>query len=83
MKKQSNEELNILSKYELNFKQAANGYIRGIYTKDLEVLIPIANKYKITLSNKSCGSCVLGFMKSLGKVYDKLKETKKTKQTNG
>lgn len=64
------EEYKILSNYTTNFKQAQGGYIRGIYSKDIDILAPIYKKIGYSLGNKSCGGCIINMLKQLGKEYE-------------
>lgn len=64
-------EINILTEYEPHLKRAQNGYVRGIYTTDLNRLEPIYNKLGFRLENRSCSTCVLGMLQNLAKIYFK------------
>lgn len=62
-------EISTLEKYETHMKRARDGYVRGIYTTDLNVLEPIYNKLGHRLENRSCATCVLAMLKTLANQY--------------
>lgn len=62
-------EINTLKEYEPHFKRALDGYVRGIYTTDLNRLEPIYNKLGLQLENRNCSTCVLGMMQYLAKIH--------------
>ena len=67
------EQLNILSKYESNFKTALeHNYTKNIPSRELDVLQKI---YEEHINNtyhfcKHCATSILNFMKRLGKAYE-------------
>lgn len=69
-------DIELLKKYESWFNSAVYyDYIRAIWKSDLEVLIPIYEKWtgkKITVGD--CSKCKLDFMKKLGQLYFNNKE---------
>lgn len=72
--KLSKSEINTLKEYEIHFNRATDGYVRGIYTTDLNKLEPIYNKLGQQLENRNCSSCVLGMLTYLADVYTNLKK---------
>lgn len=60
----------ILSKYEIHLERAKNGYVRGLYSTDLDVLEPIYAKFGLHLENRHCSTCVLCMMKFLENKYN-------------
>ena len=90
MKELTKEQYEILKKYERNLKTAVySDYSRNMMTKDLKTILGIYDDVtEIPHSiSFSCGSCQLGLLKRIGKIYfqyeDKLKkeaeEAKKSK----
>ena len=76
MTKLSKQEIATLKEYDIHLKRANDGYVRGIYTTDLNRLEPIYNKLGQRLENRSCSTCVLGMLQYLANVYYTLSETK-------
>ena len=64
-------DYNTLKEYEQHLNRANNGYVRGIYTYDLNRLEPIYNKLGFRLENRNCSTCVLGMLQALAKKYFK------------
>ena len=69
-------------------KTAQAGYIRGLYSKDVETLSSVYSELGYKLSNRNCSSCILGMCKVLSNCYFEYKQsinlkpelkTKKTK----
>lgn len=60
----------ILSKYEIHLQRAKDGYVRGVYSTDLDVLEPIYAKFGLHLDNRHCSTCVLSMLKFLEKQYN-------------
>lgn len=58
-----------LKKYEIHLKRANDGYVRGIYSTDLDLLEPIYRKYGHQLENRHCSTCVLGMLNFLANKY--------------
>lgn len=71
----SKTEIKTLSRYEVHLKRAMDGYVKGIYTSDLNVLEPIYNKLGHQLENRHCATCVLGMMTLLANEYFNTKIT--------
>ena len=69
MKELSKTDNNTLKEYEVHLRRAKDGYVRGIYTTDLNRLEPIYNKLGQRLENRSCSTCVLGMLQYLAKIY--------------
>lgn len=69
--KLSKSDVNTLKEYEVHLKRAKDGYVRGIYTTDLNKLEPIYNKLGQRLENRSCSTCVLGMLNYLAEIYYK------------
>lgn len=67
--KLSKSEFNTLKEYEIHLKRAKDGYVRGIYTTDLNRLEPIYNKLGQQLENRNCSTCVLGMLTYLAEIY--------------
>ena len=67
--KLSKSDINTLKEYETHLKRAKDGYVRGIYTTDLNRLEPIYNKLGQQLENRSCSMCVLGMLTYLANIY--------------
>ena len=65
------KETDILKDYEVHLNRALDGYIRGIYTTDLNKIEPIYNRLGYRLENRSCANCVLGMLNHLAKIYFK------------
>lgn len=60
-----------LQQYEVHLKRALDGYVRGIYDHDLNILTPIYSKFGYQLDNRNCSTCVLGMIRFLAnKFYD-------------
>lgn len=85
----SENDYNILKKYETQLRTSQVGYIRGLYSQDVEILKEICDRYNIKLSNPNCSSCVLDAVKQLAKLYFEFEQmsilkpktvTKKTKK---
>lgn len=68
-KQLTKQDKTVLKDYEHHLKRAADGYVRGIYTTDLNRLEPIYNRLGERLENRSCATCVLGMLQYLAKVY--------------
>lgn len=60
-----------LKQYETHLQRARDGYVKGIYTSDINNLEPIYNKLGHHLENRHCSSCVLGMIKTLAEIYFK------------
>lgn len=74
MAKQSNskltkQDISTLKDYEIHLRRAKDGYVRGIYTTDLNRLEPIYNKLGQQLENRGCATCVLGMLLFLADEY--------------
>lgn len=67
--KLSKSDKAVLSRYEVHMQRAKNGYVRGIYSTDVDVLEPIYAKFGYHLENKHCSTCVLGMLKFLAEQY--------------
>lgn len=67
-------DFEILERYTSDFRNASNGFIRGIYHSDVILLLPIYKSIGYELSNPSCSDCVLTMFKRLGTYYEKNKE---------
>lgn len=65
------KETDILKDYEVHLNRALDGYVRGIYTTDLNKIEPIYNRLGYRLENRSCANCVLGMLNHLAKIYFK------------
>lgn len=65
----SKTDIKTLSQYEVHLKRATDGYVKGIYTSDLNNLEPIYNRLGHTLENRHCATCVLGMMTVLANAY--------------
>ena len=65
----SKNEFKTLSRYIIHLKRAKDGYVKGIYTSDLNMLEPIYNKLGHQLENRNCATCVLGMMTVLANIY--------------
>lgn len=68
-KQLTKQDKTVLKDYEQHLKRAADGYVRGIYTTDLNRLEPIYNRLGERLENRSCATCVLGMLQYLAKMY--------------
>ena len=60
----------ILKQYEVHLNRAKDGYVRGLYNVDLDVLEPIYAKFGMHLENRHCSTCVLGMLKFLENKYN-------------
>ena len=73
-----------LSKYEDRFYTAVfSDYIRNIGSRELTDLISIYNEITgnhLTISNPSCGACVLRVFRTIGKYYFDEKEKNQKKK---
>jgi hypothetical protein len=58
-----------LKRYERHLQNALDGYVRGIYETDLNVIEPLYNKFGFYLENRRCSTCVLGMLQFLGNKY--------------
>lgn len=63
-------DIKVLKEYEIHFKRAEDGYVRGIFPTDLDVLEPIYAKFGFHLDNRHCSTCVLGMLQFLNKKYN-------------
>jgi hypothetical protein len=63
-------DINTLKRYEIHLKRAKDGYVRGLYSVDLDVLEPIYAKFGMHLENRHCSTCVLGMLKFLENKYN-------------
>ena len=80
-----------LSKFEDRLYTAVfSDYVRNIGSRELTDLISTYNEITgnhLTISNPSCGACVLRVFRTIGKYYfdqkdaDQKSQTKKTKET--
>lgn len=64
-------DIKILKDYEIHLQRAKDGYVRGIYTTDLNKLEPIYNKLGHQLENRNCATCVLSMLTCLANEYNK------------
>lgn len=69
MTKLSKGDIKTLSQYEIHLKRAKDGYVKSIYTSDLNILEPIYNRLGHHLENRNCATCVLGMMTLLANEY--------------
>lgn len=60
----------ILKQYEVHLQRAKDGYVRGIYSTDLDILEPIYSKFGLHLENNHCSTCVLSMLKFLENKYN-------------
>jgi hypothetical protein len=60
----------ILKQYEVHLQRAKDGYVRGIYSTDLDTIEPIYSKFGLHLENKHCSTCVLSMLKFLENKYN-------------
>ena len=67
----SKSDIKTLKEYETHLRRAKDGYVRGIYTTDLNVLEPIYNRLGQRLENRNCSTCVLGMLTYLADEYYK------------
>lgn len=67
----SKNDIKILKNYEIHLQRAMDGYVRGIYTTDLNKLEPIYNKLGHKLENRNCATCVLSMLTCLANEYNK------------
>lgn len=80
-KKLESKDIEILKKYENTFRTAKHGFIRGIYSSDINTVSPIYSKLGYTLTSSTCNDCVLTMFKQLGNIYNDYKDGgKKTKR---
>lgn len=75
-----------LSKYEDRFYCAVySDYVRNIGSRELTDLISTYNDItgnRLTISNPSCGACVLRVFRTIGKYYFDQKDQKVQKEKN-
>ena len=69
--KLTKKDRTVLEQYEVHLKRAKDGYVRGIYSTDLDVLSPLYAKFGLHLENKNCSTCVLGMLQFLANKYYK------------
>lgn len=67
--KLSKSDITVLKKYEIHLKRALDGYVRGIYSTDIDVLEPIYRKFGHRLESRTCSTCVLGLITFLANKY--------------
>lgn len=65
----SKSDIKTLKGYETHLKRAKDGYVRGIYSSDIDVLEPIYNRLGYHLENRHCAPCVLGMLRLLSEIY--------------
>lgn len=58
-----------LKPFEHIFRCAKQNYIRGVYSRDIELLSNVYYELGQHLSNKNCGSCVLNMCRYLANEY--------------
>ena len=64
------EQYERLKPYEHFFTTAIEGsYIRSLTNKEINVLIDVAHELGIDFKNNHCPSCILTFVKKVGKLY--------------
>lgn len=63
------KERSVLEQYKIHLQRAKDGYVRGLYSTDLDVLSPLYAKFGMHLENKHCAACVLGMMQFLANKY--------------
>ena len=63
------QDRKILQQYEVHLKRALDGYVRGIYEHDLNILEPIYASFGQHLENRRCSTCVLGMLNFIGNKY--------------
>lgn len=59
----------ILTPYSEQLTSASNGYVRGIYQKDIDILKPIYESFGYNLTHTGCGGCILSMLRTLNKYY--------------
>ena len=69
--KLTKKDRTVLEQYAVHLKRAKDGYVRGIYSTDLDVLSPLYAKFGLHLENKNCSTCVLGMLQFLANKYYK------------
>lgn len=74
-------DINVLSDYEQHFRNAKNGYMRGVYSSDISRLDPIYRKLGFKLSSPNCGSCVIGMLTKLGEIYNDINGKEKSNES--
>lgn len=67
--KLSKQDRKILKQYEVHLRRALDGYVRGIYEHDLNVVEPIYATFGYHLENRHCSTCVLGMFSFLANKY--------------
>lgn len=63
------QDRKILKQYEVHLRRALDGYVRGIYEHDLNVVEPIYATFGYHLENRHCSTCVLGMFSFLANKY--------------
>lgn len=63
------QDRKILKQYEVHLRRALDGYVRGIYEHDLNVVEPIYAMFGYHLENRHCSTCVLGMFSFLANKY--------------
>lgn len=67
--KLSKKDKALLSSYEIHLIRARDGYVRGLYSIDLDKLEPLYAAFGLHLENRNCAQCVLGMMQFLANKY--------------
>lgn len=67
--KLSKKDRTVLEEYKVHLTRARDGYVRGIYSTDIDVLTPIYAKFGLHLENKHCSTCVLNMLQFLANKY--------------
>ena len=60
----------ILKEYETHLQRAKDGYVRGLYSVDIDKIEPIYSKFGLHLENKHCSTCVLNMLIFLANKYN-------------
>lgn len=63
------EQFEILKPYEQHFETAKGDYVRGLYSRDVDVMRGVYAQLGYHLESVSCPVCVLTMVKVLGEQY--------------
>lgn len=63
------EQFELLRPYEQHFETAKGDYVRGLYSRDVDVMRGVYAQLGYHLESTSCPTCVLTMVKVLGENY--------------
>lgn len=73
----------VLEPYKKHFNTAHSGYIRGLYSKDINIIKSVYELYGNKLTNSRCSTCILNMCKWCYNEINKYNERYGRKPNNG